>query len=156
MVAGAAAVLSSVITEQRGQPPTPTEVRKLLVATGTPQAGSSEHIGPRPDLRAAIALLDSPGDALNPRVTRVKMKSSGKLIVDGEQFSADDSIVEIDGSPVTRVKYPSDFLLPGGVSTRIITKSDVTSMIPIGTDVSITVFTPSTGKRSDPFSYRRN
>ncbi|HEX8088622.1 MAG TPA: hypothetical protein VF762_07195 [Blastocatellia bacterium] len=67
-----------------------------------------------------------------------------------------DSVIEIDGQATARFKYPSGYVLSNGTTTRIMTKGDVSEMIPRGVEVSITVFTPATGKRSEAFSYRRN
>lgn len=54
IVAGAAALYSSVHQAVKGSPPSPQLVRARLVATGTPQAaGSTGHIGPLPNLAAA-------------------------------------------------------------------------------------------------------
>jgi hypothetical protein len=57
IVTGAVANLQGVaMANGGGQPLLPGEVRDILVATGSPQLGdTSEHIGPRPDLRRAIA-----------------------------------------------------------------------------------------------------
>jgi hypothetical protein len=56
IVAGAAANLQGIAIQKSGVPLTPLEVRTLLVQTGSPQLGNTgEHIGPRPDLRQAIA-----------------------------------------------------------------------------------------------------
>ena len=154
MVAGAAAVFQSIIKQRGRAPLTPVELRTLLASTGSPQTGNlSEHIGPRPDLRAAIAGLDS--TSVDPIITRVKFKSGGKMVIDGAGFSDDDSIVEIDGAPITKVKYPSEFLLPNGTTTRIVTKKDVRDIAPKGVEVAVTVFTPSSGKRSAPFLFTR-
>jgi subtilisin family serine protease len=157
MVAGAAALLQSVV-KARGQAPlSPLQLRRLLTTTGTPQTGDlSEHIGPRPNLRAAIEALDTT-IGYDPRIRSLKLKgSSGKLIVDGENFFPSDSIIEIGGTPVTKLKYPSSYFLPGGITTRIMTKRDVTDMLPRGVDISITVFTPTTERRSAPFIFRRD
>ena len=154
MVAGAAAVLQSIVKERGRAPLTPDEMRRLLVSTGTPQTGNlGEHIGPRPDLRAAITGLDS--TVVDPMIARVKFKSGGKMVIDGAGFTDDDSIIEIDGAPITKVKYPSEFRLPNGTTTRIVTKKDVRDLAPTGVEVAITVFTPSTGKRSEPFLFSR-
>jgi len=155
MVAGAAAVLQSIVKDRGRAPLTPEELRRLLVSTGTPQAGNlGEHIGPRPDLRAAIAGLDSVGS--DPVITKIKLKkASGKLVIDGTGFIPNDSILEIDAAPVTRLKYPSEFWLPNGETTRLMTKSDMSGLLPKGVEVSITVFTPSSGKRSEPFMFTR-
>jgi hypothetical protein len=53
IVAGAAAALSSAIEAKTGKPTKPADVRRTLVAAGTPQAGSA-HIGPLPDLVVAF------------------------------------------------------------------------------------------------------
>ena len=58
IAAGAAANLQGIAIQNSGVPLTPLEVRTLLVQTGSPQLGNTaEHIGPRPDLRQAIAQL---------------------------------------------------------------------------------------------------
>ena len=158
MVAGAAVVLQSIIKERGLAPLSPTVLRRLLIMTGTQQTiGLGERIGPRPNIRAAIAALDGDVSVLEPRITEIKFKKSGgKLIVDGENFLPGDSVIEIDGQATARFKYPSGYVLSNGTTTRIMTKGDVSEMIPRGVEVSITVFTPATGKRSEAFSYRRN
>ncbi|MEW6213231.1 MAG: S8 family serine peptidase, partial [Acidobacteriota bacterium] len=99
MIAGAVAVLQSIIKERGLEPLSPAEMRRLLVATGTPQSGdTSKKIGPRPDLRAAIEAIDSLGGPPTPAVTSIRYKKSkGQLTVDGESFVKNDSIIEIDG-----------------------------------------------------------
>jgi hypothetical protein len=157
MVGGAAAVLQSIIKE-RGLPPlSPGELRQLLSRTGTPQtSGLAERIGSRPNLRAALAALDGDVSVLTPEITGIKFKKSGgKLVVDGESFLVDDSIIEVEGQAITRLKYPSGYALSNGTTTRIMTKGNVSEMIPPGVEVSITVFTPGTGKRSEAFRFSR-
>jgi serine protease len=57
IVAGAAVLLEGIARE-RGRVLPPGELRELLRATGTPQAGNlKQQIGPRPDLARAIAKL---------------------------------------------------------------------------------------------------
>lgn len=61
IVAGAAAVLSS-IAQQRGTLKSPIWIRSTLMATGSPQQAApgfpvTQRIGPRPNLRSAIARL---------------------------------------------------------------------------------------------------
>src|SRR5438105_6761035 len=108
MVAGAAALLESIVKERGQSPLTPAAMRQLLKATGTPQAGDlSRHIGPRPDLRAAIAALDGQPTGSVPVISEVHMKGqSGKLIVDGEHFAVGDSIIEINSQTAGKLKYP--------------------------------------------------
>jgi hypothetical protein len=57
IVAGACILLQSYAKENLGALLTSAEIRDLLVATGTPQMNASEHIGPLPNVSAAIASL---------------------------------------------------------------------------------------------------
>ena len=58
IVAGAVANLQGIALQRFGAPLTPAQIRTLLVDTGSLQLGNlAEHIGPRPDLRQAIAAL---------------------------------------------------------------------------------------------------
>lgn len=58
MVAGAVANLQGIAINTFGTPLLPFQIRSLLAETGSPQMGdTSENIGPRPDLRAAIGQL---------------------------------------------------------------------------------------------------
>ncbi|MBD3233852.1 MAG: T9SS type A sorting domain-containing protein, partial [candidate division Zixibacteria bacterium] len=63
IVASAAILYESIIEAQTTNPVTPADLRTALVSTGSPQqAGTypiSQHIGPRPDLMAAVN--NSPG-----------------------------------------------------------------------------------------------
>ena len=65
IVAAAAAVIQGVALATNGTPLSPGQVRNLLVQTGSPQQGNTgEPIGPRPNLRAAIAQLPQTGPTL--------------------------------------------------------------------------------------------
>lgn len=60
IVAGAAMLLESISKTEKGCPMSPSEVRKLLVETGSaqtdgPHGPAKQHIGPRPDLARALA-----------------------------------------------------------------------------------------------------
>jgi hypothetical protein len=68
IVAAAAAALSSRYEQVIGHPPPTSWVRDTLITTGTPQATSvSGHIGPLPNLKAALAAV--PTDGAGPQVT---------------------------------------------------------------------------------------
>jgi serine protease len=60
IVAGAVANLQGIALAQSGIPLPPLRILTLLVQTGSPQLGNTaEHIGPRPDLRQAIAQFNT-------------------------------------------------------------------------------------------------
>ena len=57
IVAGAVLVIQGILA-QSGRPPLrPRQMRDLLVSTGTPQFGSSHHIGPLPNIPSALERL---------------------------------------------------------------------------------------------------
>ncbi|MFC0039620.1 ricin-type beta-trefoil lectin domain protein [Actinomadura rayongensis] len=66
IVAGAVASLQGIAKQATGSYLTPSSVRQLLIATGTPQPASDPNrIGPLPDLKAAVSsLLGGPTGAL--------------------------------------------------------------------------------------------
>lgn len=58
IVAGAVANLQGIALARSGAPVAPLQIRTLLVQTGSPQLGNTdEPIGPRPNLRQAVAQL---------------------------------------------------------------------------------------------------
>lgn len=60
MVAGAAAVLESIIEAENQPAMAPTALRQLLASTGSPQTGNlARNVGPRPDLQAAITAFNT-------------------------------------------------------------------------------------------------
>jgi serine protease len=70
IVAGAAINLQGIALNRFGVPLNPVEIREILVQTGSPQQGNTaEHIGPRPDLRAAIAVIPTPTATPTPTPT---------------------------------------------------------------------------------------
>ena len=154
MVAGVAAVIQSIV-KQRGLPPlSSVQMRQLLATTGTPQASAfNKPIGSRPNLRAAIAALEANGET--PTIISVKYKAgAGKLFVDGDNFIAGDSVIEINGVRVPKMKYPAEFILANGITTRLMSKGDISGLLPRGVDAQITVFTQSKNRRSAPFLFR--
>jgi serine protease len=59
MIAGAAAVVESIVKAQNEPALSPSALRQLLTSTGSAQTGNTNRrIGPRPDLRFAITTLN--------------------------------------------------------------------------------------------------
>ena len=82
IVAGAAANLQGIALNRLGSPIPPVEMRTLLVDTGSPQLGNtSEHIGPRPNLRRAITAKFFTHSIYVPYVTH-SFDSATDLVVD--------------------------------------------------------------------------
>jgi len=157
MVAGAVALIESIVKAQNRPPLSPAALRQLLVSSGTPQAGDTgQQIGSRPNLQAAIVALGSGTGALVPVIRAVSYNDNkGRLIVDGVGFIPGDSIVEINGQQVARIKYPAAFIQGDGTTARIMTKGDITTLLPLGVTVEITVLNRTLGTQSDPFAFSR-
>jgi hypothetical protein len=157
MVAGAAAVIESIAKAENRLPLSPLALRQLLVSTGTPQAASTgQYIGPRPNLQAAIQALGSGAGAPVPVIHAVSYnENKARLIVDGADFIPGDSVVEIGGQQVSRIKYPAGFIQSDGTTSRIMTKGDIITLLPLGVTVEITVLNRTLGTRSDPFPFSR-
>ena len=69
MVAASAAIIQSMALWYNNAPLLPWQVRDLLASTGSPQLGdTSENIGPRPDLQAALANLQQSSERLSVNV----------------------------------------------------------------------------------------
>lgn len=84
IVTGAAANLQAIAINRFGTPLTPFELRQLLVETGSAQLGTTtEHIGPRPDLKSVFTLLTGP-----PTDIFILVDTSGSFFDDLPNFKA--------------------------------------------------------------------
>ncbi len=95
-VAGAAASIQGISLDELAVPQTSQTIRSLLVATGSPQQGdTSENIGPRPNLGAAIPdfinvppTADAGGDqtieCASPTGSSVQLDGSGSFDLNGD------------------------------------------------------------------------
>jgi subtilisin family serine protease len=107
IVAGAAAILSSVIEANTGNAATPAAIRTLLKSTGTPQdfsaGGPVGNIGPLPNVAVALQQLGYV-DA-RPLVARpVQTLATGMPIADGDAVPVDLSWSATDSDGVTGYK----------------------------------------------------
>ncbi len=95
-----------------------------------------------------------------PAIRSVKLKTSDSgftLRVKGDAMVSGDAIIEIDGLALEALDYPAKSRNDDGTA-RIVTSADprLGDLLPVGTPVSVTVFNPLTGKRSEPFAFVRN
>jgi hypothetical protein len=157
MVAAAAAVIESIAKAENKPPISPAALRQLLIVSGTPQTGDAgQHIGPRPDLRAAIQAFQSGSGGLAPLISSVSYNDAkGRLIVDGSGFIPGDSVVEVNGQQISRIKYPAAFVQADGTIDRLMTRGDITGLLPLGIAVEITVLNRTLATRSSPVSFTR-
>jgi photosystem II stability/assembly factor-like uncharacterized protein len=91
-----------------------------------------------------------------PVIGKVQFKNggNGKLIIDGEGFIVDDTVIEVDGRQLQTTKYPKAFRKPDGSATRLQgVDSQLKQLIQPGKKVNITLLNKSTGRRSIVFEF---
>ncbi len=94
-----------------------------------------------------------------PVVTGVKVKktggTTGKITVDGVDFSKGDAQILVDGLVVAPVKYPTKFDSNGGVTvTRLSAKGVLYGpILDLGTPATLIVYNPVEGLYSEPVTF---
>lgn len=84
IVSGAVANLQAIAINRFGTPLTPFEIRQLLVETGSAQSGTTtEHIGPRPNLKDVFTLITAPATDIF-----ILVDTSGSFFDDLPNFKA--------------------------------------------------------------------
>ncbi|HMZ82119.1 MAG TPA: hypothetical protein PLL06_20645, partial [Acidobacteriota bacterium] len=91
---------------------------------------------------------------LIPVISTISYKNSA-LVIKGENFQRDAQI-EIDDQPLGRIKVTQPDATGSATYKQLKSKdSRLTSLLPEGKTVAITVLNPQTGTRSTPFSFER-
>ena len=143
IVAAAAAIMSSVAIEN-GDPDglSSTEVRALLVSTGTPQdtspAANSGHIGPLPDLGAALGLLanlEHLGVSFVDPPDTIDVNTAVPLTVRHEVVN-NGPIGEVEATLTTRVIVPPDCEVEPAQAEQTVA---LTEGVPTTVDVAVSV-----------------
>jgi hypothetical protein len=165
MVTGVVAALQSFAVLYLGTPLTPGEMRNLLVSTGTPQ-GPGHHIGPLPNVRAAIEKLKEdmrfawrnfeliiagdengklePGESAQINLTWVNNTSStaASAVVALEPENGSEPYVQIETQPVSL-----GAIAPAGESTSTHSFT-VSSETPEGTAILLRFVFKAAGEDS--------
>ncbi|MBI4851472.1 MAG: hypothetical protein HY819_06740 [Acidobacteria bacterium] len=86
---------------------------------------------------------------LRPLIDTAQFKVEvGKLIISGNNFFTNDSVIEINGQMLI-TKYPKKFQLPNGTLSRLQSKDNLLKQLLVpGKKVVITIFNKTTGLRS--------
>jgi hypothetical protein len=95
---------------------------------------------------------------VSPAISSVKVKSKSagpQLIINGQGFITNDSIIQINGQPV-KTEYPADFQENGGTTTRLISRDpQLPQLLPVGQSIQVTVISPLTARQSETFTISR-
>jgi len=96
---------------------------------------------------------------VTPAITSIKLKhkkGSLQLRVNGNAMITNDTVIEINGTPLGAIDYPSDFREDGGFTTQVVSRdARLEQLIPEGRTVQVTVFNSLTNLRSAPMSLTR-
>ncbi len=107
MVASAAALLLEAFIEAEGIAPDPMDIRRLLIATGRPQA-EGVHVGPLPDLAEALAWVGA-REVEGPSVAIEQPEDGFEVVIDlGGVHPLLIEVAVDDASPIYRVELEVD------------------------------------------------
>ncbi len=116
IVASAAVAVQSYAKKELGMTITPLQMRELLIATGTPQ-GTGGHIGPLPNIKAAIEKLDADfGSVENFQLTVINGSGSGEY-----REGATVDIIAKDSMGYAFVAWTGDTDILSSASTKTTT-----------------------------------
>ncbi|MEA2030055.1 MAG: S8 family serine peptidase [candidate division Zixibacteria bacterium] len=134
IITGATACLQGNYESTYGVPMTSDQIRDVLVSTGTLQLGdTSEHIGPRPDLQAAIATLVGPPSLyVNPLLLDTTLN-------EGEQAIMQVWIHNRSGSVAMDFTIADNDSLAKNVDDNWLTAVPLSGTIPVADSVEIDV-----------------
>jgi serine protease len=138
---------------------TPEAVKQRIIDTAVPVLDLASRLVSSGRANAFNALTNTvPSVGAVPGIREV---STNKKFVtaDGLGFIDHSSILEVNGVPLSKMKYDATFSVADGTLTRLrakLGKSGIEATFPTGIPVSVTVFNPSTGLRSDPLMFTRN
>ena len=95
-----------------------------------------------------------------PQIKSIKSKRKKgalrQLRVNGKGMINNDSVIEINGTSLQQMEYPTDFREDGGTITRVVSHDPrLQQLIGDGQTVQVTVFNSLTNKRSAATTFMR-
>jgi hypothetical protein len=68
---------------------------------------------------------------------------------------ANDTVIEINGEPLTPIDYPSDSREDGGTTTQVVSRDSRLQQMTSGQTVQVTVYNSLTNLRSEAVAFIR-
>lgn len=94
-----------------------------------------------------------------PQITSIKLKQKKnalQLRVNGTAMIPNDTVIEINGVPLSAIDYPADFREDGGTITQVVSRdARLEQMLSSGQTVQVTVYNSLTNLRSAPAPFTR-
>ncbi len=136
----------------------PSQVKQRIISTSTPVLALASIVSSSGRANAYNALTRTFEPPDGPQVASVNTNKKW-LTVNGIGIVRGETVVEVNGVAQTgKTKYINTYSLADGSPTRFkvkLGKTGMNSSIPVGTQVTVTLFDPATGRRSAPFFYVR-
>jgi len=136
----------------------PAQARRRIVETADPLPSLIGRVSSNGRVNAYNALTNTGQHAPAQPVIGSVYANKKVVTVAGIGFLNGDSVIEINGVAVAKTKYNTEATLADGSLTEVsskLGKATMTTAIPKGVPVTITVLNRSTGARSAPFPYTR-
>ena len=137
---------------------TPAQVKQRIVDTSQPLPSLVSKLARSGRASAYDALINRIPAPQPPEVIGVNFTKK-VLTVDGLGFANGSAVIEVNGVPVpATADYDSSYALANGTLTHLsvfLGKKPMKRTFPAGVSVSVRVFNPTTGERSDLFSTAR-
>jgi subtilisin family serine protease len=136
----------------------PAQARRRMVETADPLPSLIGRVSSNGRVNAYNALTNTGQHAPAQPVIGSVYANKKVVTVAGIGFLNGDSLIELNGVAVAKTKYNTEATLADGSLTEVsskLGKATMTTAIPKGVPVTITVLNRSTGARSAPFPYTR-
>ncbi|HLG16148.1 MAG TPA: S8 family peptidase [Blastocatellia bacterium] len=137
---------------------TPAEIKQRVLSTTDPVLDLASRVVSSGRANAYNALTRTVPEAQTRPAIRAVITGERSVTVDGLGYLGGISVIEINGFAASRMRYDSSYSLANGTLTRLrakLGKNGMRATFPRGIAVSVTVFNPTTGQRSDPVMYAR-
>jgi subtilisin family serine protease len=134
---------------------TPVQIAQRIISTSQPVLSLASKVMGSGRVDAYNALTNHAADQGSPQIAAVATTKKW-ITVDGIGFGNGSAVVEANGVSLGNAVYDSSFVLANGTITELsvkLGKSLMRSTFPPGVPVPVTVFNPTTGERSSPFTF---
>lgn len=136
---------------------TPAQVKQRIIDTSEPLPSLVSKVSGSGRASAYYALTGRIAPAQTPVVLGVQF-TKRMVAINGFGFVNGSAVIEVDGTPLPAVSYDRSFALANASLTQLtadLGKKPLKRTFPVGIQVTISVFNPSTGQRSPGFSTAR-
>ncbi|HJQ25547.1 MAG TPA: S8 family peptidase [Blastocatellia bacterium] len=137
---------------------TPAAARTRIVKTADPQPTLAGRLASAGRINAYQALTNTVPHAPSRPAIGTVLVTKKLVVVDGIGFGMGGAVIEANGVGLAKSRVNTDVTLADGSSAELLAKlgkPGINATFPSGVAVTVTVYNPATGERSEPFTYTR-